>query len=247
MKTQTTSIDSDEIAKFEKIAEEWWDPEGKFKPLHRMNPLRIKYLKRLICAHYDLDFDSNKALENLDILDIGCGGGLIAVPFTKMSATMTAIDASDKNIKIAKTYATRNNLDINYQTATAEKLAAEKKQYSIIFALEIIEHVKSPSEFINVISQLVKPGGMMFISTINRTMKAYLFAILGAERVMRWLPVGTHDYDKLVKPSEIDQECRKYNLELKEFKGIHYNLFKDEFSLTDNLDINYIASYIKQS
>ncbi len=236
-----STIDNIEIEKFEKMAQEWWNPHGKFKPLHKFNPNRLLFIRKKICNFFELDEKALKPFANLEILDIGCGGGLIAEPICNMGAKITAIDASAVNIEIAKIHCAKTNLKINYLQSTAEELANKNNKFDVILALEVIEHVADIDLFIKSCSQLLKPNGLLFISTINRTLKSLAFAKIGAEYVLRWLPIGTHDYKKFVKPSQIYANSNKYNLQLLELSGFSYNMFKDSWSETNDVNINYFA------
>ena len=195
---ESNTINKLEIAKFSKIAAEWWSPNGKFKPLHKFNPIRIKYLKENIIEHFKLK-QTNSPLKGLNILDIGCGGGLLSEPITRLGAKVTAIDASKKNIQVAKFHAKKNNLKINYLCSSPEKLNLNKK-FDVVLNMEIVEHVEDLNFFIKKSSNLLKKNGLMFIATLNKTFKSYMFAIIGAEYILRWLPIGTHDWEKFVKP-----------------------------------------------
>lgn len=238
----TSTVDLSEVEKFSKIADEWWDESGKFKPLHKFNPIRISYIAEKITQNFSID---NK----LEILDVGCGGGLISEPFARMGASVTAIDASEKNIAVAQIHAEQSGLKINYQASSAEQMTESEnhKKFDVVLALEIIEHVADVETFIQHCSKLVKPGGMLFIATINRTAKSLLFAKIGAEYVLRWLPAGTHDWKKFLKPSEINQYSDKFNLTLEGLQGFNYNLICDEWKISDNVDINYIANFSKKN
>lgn len=237
----SSTIDNQEISKFEKMANEWWNPSGKFKPLHKFNPIRLSFMRSKICQHFNLDDKSLQPLTNLKILDIGCGGGLISEPFYNMGGDVLAIDASPINIEIAKTHAQKNNLKINYLASTAEDLAKTNQQFDVVLALEIIEHVSDMELFIKSCGQLVKPNGLLFIATINRTVKSLIMAKIGAEYVLRWLPIGTHQFDKFVKPSEIFSIANNHHLKLIELTGFSYNLLKDDFYLSQDLAVNYCA------
>lgn len=237
----SSTIDNQEISKFEKMANEWWNPLGKFKPLHKFNPIRLSFMRSKICQHFNLDDKSLQPLTNLKILDIGCGGGLISEPFCNMGGDVLAIDASPINIEIAKTHAQKNNLKINYLASSAEDLAQTNQQFDVVLALEIIEHVSDIELFIKSCGQLVKPNGLLFIATINRTAKSLIMAKIGAEYVLRWLPIGTHQYNKFVKPSEIFSIANNYHLKLIELTGFSYNLLKDDFYLSQDLGVNYCA------
>ncbi len=239
----TSTIDPIEVEKFSRIADEWWSESGKFKPLHKFNPIRVLFIKREIIKHFNLDKNSAKPFTTLDILDVGCGGGLIAEPFAKMGANMVAIDASEKNIMVASIHAEKSNLNIDYKTTTAEDLAAENKKYDVVFALEIIEHVADVDNFIKSCALLLKPNGILFVATMNRTLKSLAFAKIAAEYILKWLPIGTHDWKKFLKPSEICFYTNKNNLNLKNLTGFSYNIFTDEWKIGENLDVNYIASF----
>ena len=238
-----TSINKKEIDKFSKIADEWWDPEGKFKPLHKFNPTRIKYIKENIINNFKLK-NKFKPLSGIKILDIGCGGGLLSEPMSRMGANVTGIDASDKNIKIAKLHSKKNKLKINYLCSSPEKLKIEKK-FDVILNMEIVEHVEDIDFFLKSCSKLLKKNGLMFVATINKTLKSYVFAIVGAEYVLRWLPIGTHEWEKFVKPEDLKKILMKYDLSLKKLEGMNFNIIKDEWSISRDLSVNYIAKFIK--
>lgn len=229
------SIDENEIAKFSVMADEWWDENGKFKPLHKFNPERIKYIRDNAVSHFRID-----SLNGLKILDIGCGGGLLSEPMARLGAEVTGIDASEKNIKIASLHAEKQGLNINYICTSAEDLAAKKKQFDIVLNMEVIEHVADVSSFMNASCDLLKPGGLMFIATINRTLKSFAFAIVGAEYILRWLPRGTHEWDRFLKPSEIEAHLSSNGLVLRKLDGMSYNPVKDLWSLSSDIGINYI-------
>lgn len=238
-----SSVNKKEIEKFSKMATEWWDPEGKFKPLHKFNPIRIKYIKDNIIYSFKLK-SKNKPLEKINILDIGCGGGLLSEPMARLGANVTGIDASDKNIKIARLHAKKNKLSINYCCSSPEKLKTKKK-FDVILNMEIIEHVEDINFFIKSCSKLLKKNGLMFVATLNKTLKSYVFAIIGAEYVLRWLPIGTHDWEKFVKPEDLENIMSKNNLKIEKFDGMNFNIFKDEWSISKDTSINYIAKSLK--
>ena len=238
-----TSVNKKEIDKFSKIADEWWDPEGKFKPLHKFNPTRIKYIKENIINNFKLK-NKSKPLSGIKILDIGCGGGLLSEPMSRMGANVTGIDASDKNIKIAKLHSKKNKLKINYLCSSPEKLKIKKK-FDVILNMEIVEHVEDVDFFLKSCSKLLKKNGLMFVATINKTLKSYVFAIVGAEYVLRWLPIGTHEWEKFVKPEDLKKILMKYDLSLNKLEGMNFNIFKDEWSISKDLSVNYIAKFIK--
>ena len=238
-----TSVNKKEIDKFSKMANEWWDPEGKFKPLHKFNPTRIKYIKENIINNFKLK-NKSKPLSGINILDIGCGGGLLSEPMSRMGANVTGIDASDKNIKIAKLHSEKNKLKINYLYSSPEKLKITKK-FDVILNMEIVEHVEDIDFFLKSCSKLLKKNGVMFVATINKTFKSYIFAIVGAEYVLRWLPIGTHEWEKFVKPEDLKKILMKYDLSLNKLEGMNFNILKDEWSISRDLSVNYIAKFIK--
>ena len=238
-----SSINKKEIEKFSKIADEWWNPQGKFKPLHKFNPIRIRYIKENIINNFKLK-NKTKPLYGINILDIGCGGGLLSEPMSRMGANVTGIDASEKNIKIANLHSKKNKLKINYLCSSPEKLKIKKK-FDVILNMEIVEHVEDIDFFLKSCSKLLKKDGLMFIATINKTLKSYVFAIVGAEYILRWLPIGTHEWEKFVKPEDLKKILRKYNLLIDKFDGMNFNILKDEWSVTPDLSVNYIGKFIK--
>ena len=238
-----SSVNKKEIEKFSNIADEWWDPHGKFKPLHKFNPIRIKYIKENIIEQFKTRNKDNP-LSGINILDIGCGGGLLSEPMCRLGANITGIDASIKNIKIAKLHAKKNGLKIDYICSSPEKLKITKK-FDVILNMEIVEHVEDISFFLKSCSKLLNKNGLMFVATINKTLKSYVFAIVGAEYILRWLPIGTHEWEKFVKPEELKKILTKNNLSLKKFDGMHFNIIKDEWSITKDLSVNYIAKFLK--
>ncbi len=239
-KFMKSTINDQEVEKFSRIADEWWSETGKFKPLHKFNPIRIFYIREKIEQHFTLD-------SNLKILDVGCGGGLVAEPFARMGASITAIDASEKNIAVAQIHAQKSDLKINYLVASAEELAAKGEQFDVVFALEIIEHVADVEQFVASCAKLLKPNGLLFIATLNRTLKSLALAKFAVEYVLRWLPAGTHDWNKFLKPSEINSHATACGLELKEMTGFTYNLINDQWKRNSaDLDINYAMVFTKK-
>jgi len=238
-----SSVNKKEIEKFSKMAEEWWDPNGKFKPLHKFNPIRIKYIKENIVNNFKLK-DKDKPLKKIEILDIGCGGGLLSEPMHRMGASVTGIDASLTNIKIAKLHSKKSKLNIKYMCLSPEKLKTSKK-FDVILNMEIVEHVEDVDFFLNSCSRLLKKGGLMFVATINKTFKSYIFAIVGAEYILKWLPIGTHDWEKFVKPNDLKNILKKNNLELKKLDGMSFDLVKDEWNISKDTSINYITKFRK--
>ena len=238
-----STINKKEIEKFSKIAEEWWNPSGKFKPLHKFNPIRISYIKNNIIKTMKIT-DRNKPLKKVKILDVGCGGGLLSEPMCRMGADVTAIDASKKNIKVAKIHAKKDKLKIKYICTSPDNYKTHIK-YDVILNMEIVEHVEDINVFIKSCSRLLKKNGIMFVATLNKTLKSYLFAILGAEYFLRWLPIGTHDWEKFVKPEDLIDILKKNNLMLDELHGMKFNLIKDQWNLSSDKSVNYIAKFIK--
>ncbi len=238
-----STINKKEIEKFSIIANEWWNPEGKFMPLHKFNPIRIKYIKDNIIKNFKIN-SKIFPLQKLNILDIGCGGGLLSEPMCRLGAKVTAIDASLKNIEVAKYHAKKNKLNIKYICSSPDKLKIKKK-FDIVLNMEIVEHVEDINLFLKKSSQLLKKNGLMFVATLNKTLKSYIFAILGAEYILRWLPIGTHDWDKFVAPHNLIQFSKKNNLQLDKLDGIKFNLFTDEWQISEDKSINYISIFKK--
>ena len=240
---KTSTINKKEIEKFSRIAEEWWDPTGKFKPLHKFNPIRISYIREKIINSFKLE-NSDKPLQKIRLLDIGCGGGLLSEPMSRLGAEVTGIDASEKNIQVAKLHAKKNNLKINYLTASPENLKIDRK-FDVILNMEIIEHVEDVDIFLKSCSSLLKKEGIMFVATINKTLKSYLFAIIGAEYILRWLPIGTHEWDKFIDPNDLIKISKKYNLQLQNLDGMKFNIFTNKWSISSDKSINYIGKFNK--
>ena len=237
------SINKKEIEKFSRIANEWWNPDGKFKPLHNFNPIRIKYIKENIVKDFNIK-SSDKPFKNIKILDIGCGGGLLSEPMCRLGASVVGIDASKKNIEVAKFHAKKNNLKIDYKVASPEKLKTKLK-FDVILNMEIVEHVEDINFFIKESSKLLKKNGVMFIATLNKTLKSYAFAIIGAEYILKWLPIGTHDWEKFIKPVDLINIAKKNNLILRELDGMEFNILDNSWRVSNNTSINYITKFIK--
>ena len=240
---KTNTINKEEIEKFSRIAEEWWNPTGKFKPLHKFNPIRISYIKENIINTFKLK-NQDKPLKNLKILDIGCGGGLLSEPMSRLGAEVVGIDASDKNINVAKLHAKKNNLDIKYICSSPENFKTNSK-FDVILNMEIVEHVEDVDIFLMASAKLLKKNGIMFVATINKTLKSYLFAIVGAEYILQWLPIGTHEWENFIKPDDLINILSKYQLKLDALDGMKFNLIKDEWSVSSDKSINYIGKFIK--
>ena len=240
---KNNTINKKEIEKFSKIAEEWWNPEGKFKPLHKFNPIRISYIKENIIKTFNL-YDDKTPLKNIKILDVGCGGGLLSEPMCRLGAKVTGIDASDKNIKVAKLHSKKNNLQIDYFCSSPEKFNAKGK-FDVVLNMEIVEHVEDVNFFLKSCSKLLKKNGIMFVATLNKTLKSYIFAIVGAEYILRWLPIGTHEWEKFLKPEELISILEKNDLRLDKVDGMNFNLIKNKWSVGTDKTVNYIAKFIK--
>ena len=239
-----TTVDKIEIEKFSKIARDWWNPKGKFKPLHLFNPTRIAFIKEKLISHFKLDSNSEKPFKNINILDIGCGGGLLCEPLKRLGATVTGIDASKQNIEVARFHAKEMNLNIDYIHCEPEKLKIDKK-FNVILNMEVIEHVSSIELFIEHCSKLIDKNGIMFVATINKNLKSYLFAILGAEYILRWLPIGTHQWDKFVTPQELEIIANKKNFLRDEVVGMKFNFFLKKWYSSKDFSVNYISTFLK--
>lgn len=231
------TINPDELYNFESVADQWWDEEGPFKPLHRLNPVRMQYIFETCQKHFNLN--SEQRLQSLTMLDVGCGGGLVAEPLTRLGATVTAIDAGATAIKTARRHAEQNDLTIDYRCGEVAELLREPQRYDVITALEIIEHLDDVHNFISILKQLLKPNGIVILSTLNRTVKSYILAIIGAEYILRWLPRGTHQWQKFIKPSELAHHCRQSSLAIQDIKGLEFNPLHRQWLLTPNIDVNY--------
>ena len=240
---KTNTINKKEIEKFSKIAEEWWDPNGKFKPLHKFNPIRISYIKENIIKTFKLS-QKKLPLKNIKILDIGCGGGLLSEPISRLGAKVTAIDASIKNIEVAKLHAKKNNLKIDYVCTSPEKLKI-KSHFDVILNMEIVEHVDNVNFFLKSCSKLLKKDGIMFVATLNKTLKSYLFAIIGAEYILRWLPIGTHDWNKFLTPQELESVANKNKLIQNDMTGVKFNMFLNKWEISRDTSVNYISTFLK--
>ena len=237
------TVNKKEIDKFSKLASEWWNPNGKFKPLHKFNPVRLGYIKESILKKFKKK-NINNSIKNLSILDIGCGGGLLCEPLSRLGARVVGIDASEKNIKIAKTHAKESNLKISYYCASPENFKYKGK-FDVILNMEIVEHVDDINLFLKESSKFLKKNGIMFIATLNKTLKSYIFAIVGAEYVLRWLPIGTHNWNMFVKPDDLIKICKKNSLRLDEILGVKYNVLSRDWYLSRDNDVNYLARFEK--
>ena len=239
-----TTVDKKEIEKFSKMAKDWWNPNGKFKPLHLFNPARIAFIKEKLISHFKRDLNSEKPLKELKILDIGCGGGLLCEPLNRLGAVMTGIDASNDNIEVARLHSKEMNLNIKYMHCTPENLNL-KNEFDVILNMEVVEHVSNVNLFIQNCSKLIKKNGIMFVATINKNLKSYLYAILGAEYILRWLPVGTHDWDKFLSPQELKVIANRKNFITDEVVGMKFNLFSKKWHTSTDSSVNYISTFLK--
>ena len=234
------TVDPAEVARFSAMAAEWWDPAGKFRPLHKFNPVRLAYIKAKVAERYERDPQSLTPFKGLRFLDIGCGGGLLSEPMCRLGATMVSADASPENIKTASVHAAEQGLTIDYRATTAEALAEAGEQFDVILNMEVIEHVADRDVFLQCCAKMLKPGGIMFVATLNRTLKALGLAVIGAEYILRWLPVGTHDWSKFITPAEMRAGLAACGLTLQEETGVSYNPLRDQWSLGRDTDINYM-------
>lgn len=238
---ETPSIDPDEVAKFSAIAAEWWDPKGNFRPLHRFNPVRLSFIRKQVSEHFGLDSSDRKPFKGLRVLDIGCGGGLVCEPMARLGASVTGVDASPDNIKTAMTHANEVGLKIDYRAGTAEGLLAnDEPKFDVVLNLEVVEHVADAKQFLEDTARLVAPGGLMIVATINRTTKAWALAIVGAEYILRWLPRGTHDFEKLVTPEEIRSAVTAAGMIASEPIGVSFNPLADQWKISNDSKVNYM-------
>lgn len=240
-----TTLDQEEVARFAARAGEWWDANGPFKPLHRINPTRLTYIRDQLCRKFARDKTLARCLQGLSVLDIGCGGGLVAEPLARLGAKVTGIDPAPENIAAAKAHAEGARLDIAYRAETAEALAASGAEFDCVLLLEVVEHVPDVPAFLKAVAPLVKQGGVMIVSTLNRTLKAYALAIVGAELILRWLPPGTHNWDRFVTPEELRRAMKGGGLTPSDVTGMVYNPLADEWRLARDSDVNYFATATK--
>ena len=237
------TINKKEIDKFSKLADEWWDPEGKFKPLHNFNPVRLRYIKDTITKKFG-NKSKKLPLKDIKILDIGCGGGLLSEPLSRLGAKVTGIDASERNIKIAKTHLNQSKLDIDYYCSSPEKFITKEK-FDVVLNMEIVEHVDNVDFFLQKSSELLKMNGLMFIATLNKTLKSYILAIIGAEYILKWLPIGTHDWNRFLKPDDLINICKNNSLNLNNLIGVKFNILKNEWNISEDSSVNYLAQFSK--
>lgn len=246
MQAAPNTVDPGEVAKFEAMAAEWWDPTGKFKPLHLMNPCRLDYITRQIAGEFDRDLDAPKPFAGLRLLDIGCGGGLLSEPMARLGATVVGADAAERNIPVAQIHAEQSGLEIDYRHTTAEAMAEAGEQFDVVLNMEVVEHVADPLAYLTACRQLLKPGGLHICSTISRNPKSFAMAIVGAEYVMRWLPKGTHEWNKFITPDELFDLIEKAGLRPVDKKGFVFNPISWQWSISDrDLSVNYVTASVK--
>ncbi|MFN4273223.1 MAG: bifunctional 2-polyprenyl-6-hydroxyphenol methylase/3-demethylubiquinol 3-O-methyltransferase UbiG [Aliihoeflea sp.] len=238
---QRTTVDVDEVERFSALAAEWWNPNGKFRPLHKFNPVRLVYIRDQVAAHFGRDPHAARPFDGLRILDIGCGGGLLCEPMARLGAEVVGVDASQTNIEVARLHAAESRVSIDYRAGTAEELADAGETFDVILNMEVVEHVADVGFFVDKCAQMVRPGGIMFVATINRTLKALGLAIFGAEYVLRWLPRGTHEYSKLVRPDELEKALNAADMHIIDRTGVSYNPLADRWQRSRDLDVNYMV------
>ncbi len=239
--TRRSTVDAQEIARFNALAESWWDPDGKFRPLHKFNPIRLAYIRDRVAAHFGRDPEGPTPLSGLKVLDIGCGGGLLAEPLARLGATVTGIDAAENNIRVAQRHAEASGLAIDYRHVRAEDLAAAGERFDVVLAMEVVEHVADLDAFLDAACASLGPQGAMVIATLNRTLRAFAMAVVGAEYVLGWLPRGTHQWKKFVRPSELALRLRRNGLTVAEITGVTYNPLSDSWRLSGDLGVNYMV------
>lgn len=245
MSQTAASVDPAEIERFSAMAAEWWDPQGKFRPLHKFNPVRLGFIRDRIAAHFGRDVTAQAPLSGLRLLDIGCGGGLVAEPMARLGASVLGADAAERNIGVARAHAAESGLGIDYRCTSAEALAADGERFDVVLTLEVVEHVADLNGFLACCGQMVKPGGLLIAATLNRTLKAYALAIVGAEYILGWLPRGTHDWKKFVQPHELAQGLRRAGLTMQDVTGVSYDPLADRWSISGDTDVNYMMVAVK--
>ena len=242
-----TTVDRAEVEQFEKLAAQWWDPAGPMAMLHKFNPVRLGYICEQACAHFARDRKQLDCLSGLRILDIGCGGGVLSEPLARLGASIVGADPATANVEAARKHAAQSELKIDYRAATAEALADAGERFEMVLAMEVVEHVADVELFIRRCAEMVRPGGMIIVATLNRTLKSFALAIVGGEYILRWLPRGTHRWDKFVTPNELEAAMERTGLRVRDERGVVYNLFADSWQLSDDMDVNYMMTADKQS
>lgn len=238
--TAKTTVDQSEVDRFSAMAAEWWSPTGKFRPLHKFNPVRLEYIRNRVCENFGRNPKAHQPLSGLRVLDIGCGGGLLSEPVARMGADVVGADPSEKNIGIASTHARESGVSVDYRAVTAEQLLAAGETFDVVLNMEVVEHVADVALFLTTCAKMVRPGGLMFAATINRTLKARALAIFAAENVLRWLPRGTHQYEKLVRPDELENPLTADGMQIINRTGVFYNVLQDRWNLSPDMDVNYM-------
>ena len=238
--TKRTTIDESEVERFSAMAAEWWNPRGKFRPLHKFNPVRLAYIRDQVAARFGRDPNGARPFEGLRFLDIGCGGGLLCEPMARLGAEVVGVDPSETNIEVAKLHAAESRVEVDYRAATAEELADAGEKFDVVLNMEVVEHVADVGFFVARCAEMVKPGGIMFVATINRTLKAMGLAIIGAEYLLRWLPKGTHQYDRLVRPQELEKALADAGMAIADRTGVTYNPLADRWGRSKDMDVNYM-------
>jgi 2-polyprenyl-6-hydroxyphenyl methylase/3-demethylubiquinone-9 3-methyltransferase len=239
--TRGGTVDADEVARFARLAGQWWDPRGPMAALHKFNPMRLGYVRDRAAAHFGRDPKRLDCLAGLRMLDIGCGGGILCEPLTRLGASLVGIDPAEKNITVAQRHAAQSSLAIDYRAVTAETLAQAAEKFDVVLAMEVVEHVTDLGLFVEVAAAMVKPGGLLFVATLNRTMKSFALAIVGAEYILRWLPRGTHQWEKFVAPDELESAIGRSGLRVSDKTGVIYNLLGDRWQLSSDMDVNYMV------
>lgn len=245
MSPQKSTVVEEEVARFAALADTWWDPNGPFRPIHKFNPVRLRYIRDRLIEHFNLDKTSATPLKGISILDVGCGGGVLSEPLARLGAEVIGIDPAEKNVRAAEIHAAKEGVSVSYRAITAEELEASGARFDVVLAMEVVEHVSDVNAFVATTANMVKPGGLFFSATINRTLKAYALAIVGAEYILRWLPKGTHSYDMLVKPEELRHAMEDGGLKQLSIEGVFFNPIKDEWRLSSDTDVNYMVMAMK--
>jgi 2-polyprenyl-6-hydroxyphenyl methylase/3-demethylubiquinone-9 3-methyltransferase len=238
--SSSASVDSAEIERFSRLASTWWDPRGPMAPLHKLNPVRLGYIRDKATAHFDRDPKKLDCLKGLRMLDIGCGAGILSEPLARLGADMVGADPSEENIAVASAHAADNDVEVDYRATTAEALAEANEKFDVVLAMEVVEHVNDVGEFVATCATMVKPGGLLIGATLNRTLKSFALAIVGAEYILRWLPRGTHQWDKFVTPQEFERAIEKTGLNVTGERGVIYNPLADRWQLSSDMDVNYM-------
>jgi 2-polyprenyl-6-hydroxyphenyl methylase / 3-demethylubiquinone-9 3-methyltransferase len=240
--SDAATVDAAEVEKFNRLASDWWDPNGSMKPLHKFNPVRLTYLRDTLATHFSRDFRDHSPFEGLSLLDIGCGGGLLSEPLARLGFAVTGIDPAENNVDVAKAHAAKSGVSVDYRKVMAQTLVSERRSYDVVLAMEVVEHVPDVRSFVATATSLVKPGGIFIAATLNRTKRSFALAIVGAEYLLRWLPIGTHNWEKFVTPEELTDAIETGALRVFERKGVVFNPFADRWSLSGDMAVNYMLA-----